>query len=198
MWPRIDRNVTRDLIDLRDRRSPTPWEVQVLGEIARRLEEGPRSGGFAAGLVLLRDAVAADACEVFAVASELQQMALVFHDGPDVEAFLEQIRFSQGEGFPGIVLVTGAAFATRSLASDDEFMRRRVTRAGYRGAACIPIRSGRGVRGCLLLGWKTPPPEWRPCVRAPMWAATLLGSVMDRAHLSESRVEVEGVPAGGA
>lgn len=184
--------MTRDVIGLGDRRAPTPCEIRLLGEISRCLEADPRVGGLAAGLVLLRNAVAADACEVFAVASELQKMALVVHDGPDAEAFLERLRFGPGEGFPGTVLHTGAAFATRALASDDGFLRGRVKEAGYRGAACIPVRTGGRLRGCLLLGWKTPPSEWRPCVRAPMWASTLLASALAQAYPGASRAESAG------
>jgi len=171
----------RDPIGPGDRQQPTPAELQLAGEIALLLEGGSNPDGLDAALLHLRDAVSADVCELFIVGPRADEMVLVSHHGPDVEAFTQLDRFDVGEGFPGIVLDTGEALATRSLASDDDFLRFRVKAMGYTGAVCLPLRAGQELRGCLLLAWKEPPPEWGSHLRAAWWVGVLVGAAVDAA-----------------
>lgn len=189
--------MTHETIRPSDTQGPSPAELTLVGEIGLILEGGREPDALDAALLRLRSAAGANVCELFLVTPHRGEMVLVSHQGADADAFLQRDRFQAGEGFPGMVLSGGAVLATRSLRTEDDFLRSRVKSAGYVGAICVPLRSGEDVVGCLLLAWKEPPPHWRSCIRASVFGSMLLSGAVDAAR-SRARWAGARIPDGSA
>lgn len=177
----------------RERRSLSAPELALVGEVALLLDGGRDLDGLDAALMCLRARTAADACEMFLATPEGQEMVLVSHQGADPDAFCQRDRFRIGEGFPGIVLNTGAVLSTAMLQSEGDFLRSRVKALGYTSAVCVPVRCGTEVGGCLFLAWKEAPVALLGPARAALLAALPLGAAVEAARTRARGLDRAGV-----
>jgi DNA-binding SARP family transcriptional activator len=154
-------------------------ELALLGEISLLLDADRLFDGLDRALERLGRELVADVCELFLADAAARELFLVAHTGPDADAFSQRIRFASREGFPGIVLHTGALLSTSALDTEADFLRTRVTKLGYRAALATPLmRSNGAVFGCLLIAWKAAPADLERSERVALLASrALAGSV---------------------
>jgi DNA-binding SARP family transcriptional activator len=113
-------------------------------------------------LEAIRQACAADDCELFLLEPGEREVALRGCVGPDRAAFLERTRMPLGVGYPGQVTATGKPLCTSHFQEDRRFQREAVKRRGIRTFIGVPlIESGRAI-GYLGLAWKDAhiPVDW--------------------------------------
>jgi len=133
---------------------PTASDLALVGEFTLLLTEDSTLDRLDEALAHLGLRTGADVCELFVATPEGDEMILVAHQGPDLDAFSQTERFPSGDGFPGIVLSTGTALSTRDLPNEGYFLRSRVKDRGYRSVVCVPLLPDSAVEGCLFLAWK--------------------------------------------
>lgn len=100
-------------------------------------------------LATARDGTVADAAELFLVERETGKSLLMGHRGLFPEAFSQIARFGRGEGYPGLIALSGEPIITQSLGDDDRYLRTMVKQRGIQSYFCLPLTSGDGVLGCL-------------------------------------------------
>jgi DNA-binding SARP family transcriptional activator/GAF domain-containing protein len=89
----------------------------------------------------------ADAAELFLTVPSTGQSVLVAHRGAAPRAFRQIVCFNRGQGFPGLVSLSGAPLLCLDLANDARYLRSEVKRHGFRFYLCVPVR---GASGALL------------------------------------------------
>lgn len=174
-------------------RSLSVSDLALVGEISLLLDGCRGLDGSEAVLSCLRARTAADVAELFLTMPGHGEVVLVSHDGADSEAFFQRDRFPSGEGFPGIVLDTGAVITTATLDAEREFLRSRVKTLGYTSAVCVPIVCGEEVSGCIFLASKRAPPAGGPPARAALLASLPLAAAVEAAR-SRARAAARGDP----
>lgn len=165
-----------------------PGDLAVVGEIAALLGGDHLWPGLDLSLRRLREGTGADAAELFQADPRGTEMFLVCHEGADFGAFGVRQRFLAGEGYPGIVLRTGAPVATTSLADDRDFLRARVKTLRYRTVIAVPVHQNGAVAACLLLAWKAGSTDMERALRVTALAARPVGAAL---ALARARVRVD-------
>ena len=105
----------------------------------------------------IRQACAANDCELFL--REPGQQDVVMHGcvGQDRDAFLECTRMPVGVGYPGRVTATGRPLSTNAFQRDRRFRRSAVKHCGVRSFIGVPLFENGVPIGYIGLGWKDAP-----------------------------------------
>jgi len=113
-------------------------------------------------LEAIRQACAADDCELFMLEPEEREVALCGCVGRDRTAFLERTRMPLGVGYPGRITATGKPLCTSHFQADRRFQRKAVKQRGIHTFIGVPlIEIGQAI-GYLGLAWKDAhiPVDW--------------------------------------
>ncbi len=102
-------------------------------------------------LALVMNYMKVEAGEIFLLEEDRQTLRMVLHRGEAAEAFWNQNLFKMGEGYVGLTAQKGEPLLSSNLLTDDRFVRKAVSQAGFRQMACIPLRSGENVMGVLSI-----------------------------------------------
>lgn len=100
-------------------------------------------------LALVMNYMHVEAGEIFLLEEDKQTLRLVLHRGRAAEVFWNRNLFRVGEGLVGLAAEKGVPLVSPDLTVDTTFMRVEVANAGFRQAACLPLRSGDSVMGVL-------------------------------------------------
>lgn len=158
-----------------------PDELALVGEVAALVDVEHLWESLDLALRRLREWTGADAAELFLADPHRREMFLVSHEGADVRAFAMRDRFPVGEGFPGIVLRSGAAVATTTLSDEGDFLRARVKALRYRSAIAVPVDQDGAVGACLLLAWKSGKGDVERALRVSRLAAKPIAAAIETA-----------------
>ncbi|MFQ5922352.1 MAG: GAF domain-containing protein, partial [Anaerolineales bacterium] len=90
-----------------------------------------------------------EAGEIFLLDDSSQELVLRMHRGLFSEAFQEITHFPIGEGFPGLVAMSGEPIVVTDIASDERFRRHEVVNAGFQVMASVPLRAKDRVVGVM-------------------------------------------------
>jgi len=135
-----------------------------------------------------------DATEVWLL--DGQELALKCQRGVCREAFAERVRFSIGEGFPGIVAQTQTPVLVHNLASDPRLVRKRLVQVGFQTFCALPLRYQDRLVGVMAVAAFSPDALDRPedvrlleaigeRISVAIVNAELHGQVQDAATLHE-------------
>lgn len=78
-------------------------------------------------------------------------LRMTLHRGQAAEAFWTKNTFKVGEGYPGAVAQSCRPLLSINVASDDNFMRQAVVKAGFHQVLSIPLVSGERVMGVMSI-----------------------------------------------
>lgn len=92
-----------------------------------------------------------DAAELYLADPQQRYLLLSGYSGKDQEAFFERSVFQFGEGFPGIAAQSRQPVLTKTLESDDRYLRERVKGLGYHCFISFPLVLPHAVVGVLNL-----------------------------------------------
>ncbi len=168
----------------------TEGVVPLLGIIARAFAEQEFSDALSVTLDALCEALHADDAEIFFSEPEGADLLLTACNGPDLEALVEQTRFTPGSGFPGQVTTDWQPLMSSDLSADSRYLRQSVVRCGITSYACVPLRAPRGLSGSLNVAWRTPPEELESTIQFMELVASLVSTHI-AARLSELRCLVD-------
>lgn len=126
-------------------------------------------------------------------------MVLTSCRGEHRDVLMERLRFSTGEGFPGIVASTGKPVSTRRLADEATFLRPTLTRCGVKSFLSVPLGSrAAGTQGCVSLAWRSGNPpldaacELIRCISPPIVAT--IGAALLAARVKVERAVCDAGP----
>ncbi|MFQ5767576.1 MAG: GAF domain-containing protein [Acidobacteriota bacterium] len=91
----------------------------------------------------------AHSAEIFLGEEGTGDLVLHAFSGLHGEAFREIVRFRLNEGFPGLIAQTREPIVVHDLARDPRFLRKRVTEAGFRCFAGVPLMSKGKIVGVM-------------------------------------------------
>jgi DNA-binding SARP family transcriptional activator len=113
-------------------------------------------------LEAIRQACAADDCELFLLEPGEREVALRGCVGQDRAAFLERTRMPLGVGYPGQVTATGKPLCTSHFQEDRRFQREAVKQRGIHTFIGVPLIESGQTTGYLGLAWKDAhiPVDW--------------------------------------
>lgn len=98
----------------------------------------------------------AEAAELFLVEEKTRDSLMVSHKGLYPKAFRQIERFSQGQGFPGLVASRGKPIITENLPQDERYIRHRVKNLGFYSYICYPLGVRGNIKGCLNIASRNP------------------------------------------
>ena len=136
--------------------STTAYDLAAITTLTSALSAAPLQEGMGKTLDLLRDAVGAEAAEVFLAEPDQQGMVLTWHQGLFRHAFSQIARFKPGEGYPGLVLATKEPIFGDRLKEDRRYLRSQVKELGFNSYLCIPLRRSWGVAGTVGVAFRNP------------------------------------------
>ncbi|MBI2965196.1 MAG: GAF domain-containing protein [Chloroflexi bacterium] len=119
----------------------------------------------------VRDAVDAEAAELFLADRRGGDMLLTAYRGPFPTAFAQITRFHPGEGFPGLVMSRGEPLLTNNLPEDPRYLRTRVKQKGFRSYVCVPLMGPKGPVGSLNIASRRPDFDVGRAQRLLTWAS---------------------------
>lgn len=90
-----------------------------------------------------------EAGEIFLKEERTGDFVQHMHRGLFREAFQQKTRFSQEEGYPGLVSRTGKSLTVDNLAGDPRFLRKAVIEVGFRSFVGVPLSSRGQIIGIL-------------------------------------------------
>lgn len=105
----------------------------------------------------IRQACAANDCELFLRDTGQPDVVMRGCVGQDRDAFLECTRMPVGVGYPGRVTATGRPLFTNAFQRDRRFRRNAVKHCGVRSFIGVPLFENGAPIGYLGLGWKDAP-----------------------------------------
>ncbi|MBI3929578.1 MAG: GAF domain-containing protein [Armatimonadetes bacterium] len=123
----------------------------------------------------LRQALSADAAELFMRDSVRGDLWLTAFAGRGAEAFCEHPHFLAGQGFPGLVVAQRLAITSQHLSRDERFLRGPVKAMGISSCVCVPVWDGESVVGSLQLAWRKVPVPLAMAVRVLSRVAIPIG-----------------------
>jgi two-component system sensor histidine kinase DevS len=134
-------------------------------------------------LGLVRDYMKVEAGEIFLLEEDKTTLRLVLHSGEAPEAFRAHGIFHLGEGYPGTVAETRKPIVANHLASDANFLREAVVRAGFQKIAYIPLLSGENLLGVMSVAARAAAPFDERSVQLLLAVGTWAGLAIENARL---------------
>ncbi|MBI2876773.1 MAG: GAF domain-containing protein [Candidatus Tectomicrobia bacterium] len=171
--PRVDLNLSPDRVQ----------DLAALAALTLSLSTTSPQGGWESALDILRQAIGAEAAELFLAEPGGRGMVLACHCGSFQHAFFQITRFNPGEGFPGLVLACQEPILTRALLEDPRYLRTRVKEKGFRSCLSVPLCSPQGVMGSLDVAFRRPDADLDRAFRLLSWASIPLAMRLDSSLL---------------
>lgn len=109
-------------------------------------------------LGLVMNYLKVEAGEIFLLEEDKTTLRMMLHRGQAAEAFWTRNVFRVGEGYPGLVAQTGRPMTSTDLASDPNFLREAVVKAGFHQVLSVPLVSGERVMGVMSVATRTRTP----------------------------------------
>ncbi len=134
----------------------------------------------------LREAVNAEAAELFMVEPRGGDMLLTAYRGPFRNSFEQITRFHPGEGFPGLIQRGAAPIITQSLTEDPRFLRTKVKNKGFHSYVCVPLFGPGGVIGALNVAARRLDFDPARALRLLNWASRPISTAL-QASLPQSK-----------
>lgn len=167
----------------------TVGDLAALATLTTSLSINTLEQGLDRALDILREATGAESAELFLVEPASQDLLLISYRGPFHTAFFQRVRFSMGEGFPGLATARQESILTSVLSEDPRYLRAQVVEKGFRSYLCVPMRDSEGVLGALCLGSRRVDLADTGAERLLTWAAAPI-SVALRAGMLRAREHV--------
>jgi DNA-binding SARP family transcriptional activator len=130
-------------------------------------------------LDILRAVTGAEAADVFLADPGQRDMVLSWHRGSFRHAFMQILRFTRGEGYPGLVLANREPIASDCLATDPRFLRWRVKEQGFGSYVCVPLDCSWGTIGSLGMAFRHPDVDLQRGVNVLSWVSVPLGITVE-------------------
>lgn len=102
-------------------------------------------------LGLVMNYMKVEAGEIFLLEEDKTTLRMMLHRGQAAEAFWTRNTFRVGEGYPGVVALTGRPLISTDLANDPNFLREAVVEAGFHQVLSLPLVSGEHVMGVMSI-----------------------------------------------
>lgn len=152
---RIFRRIEQHILRQNETLSQRNKETEALLKVGKAAQESLKIDTvLPAALRATLEATSADAAEVWLSDHDGQTLQLRYHEGGSREAFVEISQFRFGEGYPGMVALTGKAILVHDLPNDKAFLRQRVKDEGFHAYYAMPLRSTTGIIGVLAVASK--------------------------------------------
>ncbi|MBI2911522.1 MAG: GAF domain-containing protein [Chloroflexi bacterium] len=171
----------------------TLHDLAALGALVASLRPDALARSIERILDWLREATGAEVAELFTVEPRGRDMLLTSFRGPLRSTFFQICRFQPGQGFPGLVEVSGEPIATRNLAADPRYLRSRVKDRGFQSYLCVPVRNSAGVIGALNVAARHTGLDLDRGLRLLNWASAPLGTLIQASSLERQLLET--IPA---
>ncbi len=167
----------------------TPFDLAAVATLSNSLPADSLQKSIGKTLDLLQDALGAEATEVFLTEPGQQGMVLTSHRGLFRNAFSQIVRFSSGEGYPGLVLAGKEPILVDNLAGDARYLRTRVKELGFSSYVSVPLRSSLGIPGYLAVAFRRPEVDLQRTYKYLSWLSAPLGAAIE-AHFLKLRDEL--------
>lgn len=129
-------------------------QLAALAAITTALSADTLEAGLERSLEFISEATGAEAADLFLSEPGGLGAVLTSHRGPFRRAFCQLVRFERGEGFPGLVLVTGAPLLSHRLQGEPRYLRQQVKDAGFQAYVCVPLHHHGEVLGSIGLAFR--------------------------------------------
>ncbi|MCC6945191.1 MAG: GAF domain-containing protein, partial [Thermomicrobiales bacterium] len=146
-------------------------------------------------LDLLRKATGADSAELFLAEPTSHDALLTAYRGPFARSFCQLMRFSPGEGFPGVVIERHEPMVSSSLPNDVRFLREEVKKKGYRSYVCVPLLAAQQVVGAIGVGARHPDFSTEDALRLLTWSSAPMAIAVQAGLMQASRSAMPSLPA---
>lgn len=128
--------------------------LAALASITTALSVDGLEAGLERSLELIRETTGAEVADLFLSEPGGLGAVLTSHKGPFRRAFCQLVRFDRGEGFPGLVLASGAPLLSDRLQGDPRYLRQQVKDAGFKAYVCAPLHHHGEVLGAVGLAFR--------------------------------------------
>lgn len=129
-------------------------------------------------LSFICQAAGAEVGELFLAEPGGGDLLLTAHSGPFKAAFSQITRFRSGEGFPGIVQLSGQPIVTANLLNEPSYLRTRVKERGFLSYVCVPLRGSGDLLGVINVASRRPDLELERVQRLLTWVSRPLTTVL--------------------
>jgi len=146
-------------------------------------------------LDLLRKATGADSAELFLAEPTSHDALLTAYRGPFARSFCQLMRFSPGEGFPGVVIERHEPMVSSTLSNDVRFLREEVKKKGYRSYVCVPLLVAQQVIGAIGVGARHPEFSTEDALRLLTWSSAPVAIAVQAGLIQASRTAMPPLPA---
>lgn len=146
-------------------------------------------------LDLLRKATGADSAELFLAEPTSHDALLTAYRGPFARSFCQLMRFSPGEGFPGVVIESHKPLVSSTLPNDVRFLREEVKKKGYRSYVCVPLLVSQQVIGAIGVGARDPEFSTEDALRLLTWSSAPMAIAVQAGLMQTSRTAMPSLPA---
>ncbi len=146
-------------------------------------------------LDLLRNATGADSAELFLAEPISHDALLTAYRGPFARSFCQLMRFSPGEGFPGVVIESHEPMVSSTLPNDVRFLREEVKKKGYRSYVCVPLMVAHQVIGAVCVGARDPEFSTEDALRLLTWSSNPIAIAVQAGLIQASRTAMPTLPA---
>ncbi|MBI5351013.1 MAG: GAF domain-containing sensor histidine kinase [Chloroflexi bacterium] len=134
-------------------------------------------------LGLVMNYMKVEAGEIFLLEEDKTTLRMVLHRGQAAEAFWTSNIFQVGEGYPGIAARNRKPMIGTHLASDTNFLRDSVVKAGFQQIACIPLLSGENLMGVMSVATRAMDPFDERSIQLLTAVGTWAGLAIENARL---------------
>lgn len=142
----------------------------------------------------IRQAADAEVAELFLTEAGGGDLLLTAHSGPFKAAFSQITRFRPGEGFPGIVQLSGQPIVTADLLNELSYLRTHVKEKGFLSYVCAPLRGSGDLLGVINVASRRPDLDLDRVQRLLTWVSQPINTVL-QAGLLRVRETVGAGPA---
>ncbi|MCH7801958.1 MAG: GAF domain-containing sensor histidine kinase [Chloroflexi bacterium] len=149
---RIFRRIEAHIFQQNDTLSRRNTEMEALLELSRAVENSlDLDKVLSASLEVVLTTTSAEAAEVWLLDDQREVLTLRHHWGEASDAFSSITEFQLGQGYPGIVALSGEAIFAHDLPNDERFLRQSVKDAGFQTFFALPLRRGGKTSGVLCV-----------------------------------------------
>jgi signal transduction histidine kinase len=134
-------------------------------------------------LGLVMNYMKVEAGEIFLLEEDKTTLRMVLHRGQAAEAFWTANVFQVGDGYPGMVAKNRKPMVGTQLASDTNFLRDSVVKAGFQQIASIPLLSGENLMGVMSVVTRATDPFDERSVQLLTAVGTWAGLAIENARL---------------
>lgn len=154
---RIFRKIQSHVVSQNEELSTRTIQMQALLKVGRAVEDSLNLDSLIpSALEAVIESTSAESSELWLLDQQKEAVSLRDHQGLSREAFREITRFQLGEGYPGIVALTGEPIHVHNLPEDGRFLRQKVKDEGFQTFHALPLRRSSETIGVLCVAARDP------------------------------------------